>query len=125
MLLHGLFSSCREWAPQCGGFSLRSTGIGHAGSSSCSPQALKHRLRCPEACGIIPDQGPNLCRLLWRAESLPLSHQGSSGRKHFVNQQTTTTRSCKTELKGSAWRERHFSLTTEILSYSYVCCPIN
>ena len=70
---------------------------------------MTHGLRCSEACGIIPDQGSNLCRLLWQADSLPLSHQGSSGRKHFVNQQTTTTRRCKTELKGSAWSDGHFS----------------
>ena len=29
------------------------------------------------ACGIFPDQGLNLCLLLWQADSLPLSHQGS------------------------------------------------
>ena len=34
-------------------------------------------LSCSEACGIILDQGWNPCPLHWRADSLPLSHQGS------------------------------------------------
>ena len=34
-------------------------------------------LSCSEACGIILDQGRNLCPLHWWADSLPLSHQGS------------------------------------------------
>ena len=33
-------------------------------------------LSCSAACGIFPDQ--NLCLLHWRADSSPLSHQGSS-----------------------------------------------
>ena len=36
-------------------------------------------LGCPEACGIVPDQGLNLCLLRWQADSNPLSHQGSPG----------------------------------------------
>ena len=35
------------------------------------------RLCCPEACGIFPHQGSNLCILHWQADSLPWSHQGS------------------------------------------------
>ena len=36
-----------------------------------------HGLRCSEACGTFPDQGPKLCFLNWRVDSLLLSHQGS------------------------------------------------
>ena len=32
---------------------------------------------CSLACGIMPDQGSNLCPLQWQADSLPLDHQGS------------------------------------------------
>ena len=34
-------------------------------------------LSCSEACGIILDEGCNPCPLHWRADSLPVSHQGS------------------------------------------------
>ena len=36
---------------------------------------------CPGACGILVDQGLNLCLLPWQADSLLLSHQGSP--EHF------------------------------------------
>ena len=36
-----------------------------------------HMLSCSVACGISPNQGPNLCLLHWQADSLPLSHQVS------------------------------------------------
>ena len=29
------------------------------------------------ACGILLDQGSNLCPLHWQVDSLPLNHQGS------------------------------------------------
>ena len=57
--------------------------------STCSEQGLlprcscthliivAHGLSCLKVCGIFPDQGSNLCLLPWRADSLPLSHQGS------------------------------------------------
>ena len=35
------------------------------------------RFRCSEACGVLPDQGSNLCPLHWQADSYPLCHQGS------------------------------------------------
>ena len=37
-----------------------------------------HGLSCFSASGIFPDQDLNLCLLHWQADSLPLSHQGSS-----------------------------------------------
>ena len=33
---------------------------------------------CSEACVIFPDQGSNLCPLLWQVDSYPLYHQKSS-----------------------------------------------
>ena len=34
-----------------------------------------HWLSCSAAGGVFPDQGSNLCLLLWQMDSLPLSHQ--------------------------------------------------
>ena len=46
------------------------------GLSRCHPQALEPRLSscdswvsCSAACGILPDQGLNLCLLHWQTES--------------------------------------------------------
>ena len=35
------------------------------------------RPSCSAACGILPDQGSNLCPLHWQVGSQPLCHQGS------------------------------------------------
>ena len=51
---------------------LRSTGSRCAGSV-----AVAHRPSCSAACGILPDQGSNLCPLHWQADAQPLRHQGS------------------------------------------------
>ena len=53
---------------------LRSTGSRHAGSV-----VVAHGPSCSAACGIFPDQGSNLCPLLWQADSQPLRHQESPG----------------------------------------------
>ena len=45
-------------------------------------------LSCSAALGIFPDQGSNLCLLYWQVDSLPLSHQGSPGRR-ILNHWTT------------------------------------
>ena len=91
------FSSCSEGGYSlswCAGFSLwqplllRSTGSRCAGFSSCGSKALERRLQnagsaamahrpsCSVACGILPDQGSNLCFLHWQVDSQPLRHQG-------------------------------------------------
>ena len=63
---------------RCAGLSLswplllRSTGSRRAGSV-----VVAHGLSCSAACGILPDQGSNLCPLHWQADSQPLRHQGS------------------------------------------------
>ena len=33
-------------------------------------------LSCPTACGVLEDQGSTPCPLNWKADSLPLDHQG-------------------------------------------------
>ena len=39
---------------------------------------MAHGHSCFAVCGIFPDQGWNPCPLHWQADSLPLSHHGSS-----------------------------------------------
>ena len=75
------FSSCGErgysslW---CVGFSLWwLLLLWRMGSRVRASVVVAHRLSCPAACGIFPDQGSNPCPLHWQAESYPLSHQGS------------------------------------------------
>ena len=91
---HGLSSSEGEQGPPSSGsagFSpqrlllLRSTGSSVRGFSRASSQAPEcklnscgaYRLSCSTPCGILPDQGWNLCLLHWQVDFLPLSHQGS------------------------------------------------
>lgn len=38
---------------------------------------LAHRVSCPEACGITPDQGLTPWSLHWQADSQPQDYQGS------------------------------------------------
>ena len=68
----GLLSSCGAHGSRCGSFSCGSQALGHTGSVLAS-----HGLSCLEACGIFPGQGSNLHPLHYKADSLPLSHQGS------------------------------------------------
>ena len=51
---------------------LQSTGSRRAGLA-----IVAHGPSCSTACGILPDQGSNLCPLHWQADSQPLRHQGS------------------------------------------------
>ena len=87
VLAHRLLSSCGVWV-----FSLQ---LCHVGSLalvvSCGFQGawalqlwctssvvVVCRLSCPAACGSqFPNQGSNLRPLHWKADSLPLDHQGS------------------------------------------------
>ena len=63
---------------RCAGLSLsrplllRSTGSRRTGSA-----VVAHGPSCSAACGILPDQGSNLCPLHRQADSQPLRHQGS------------------------------------------------
>ena len=68
-------------APRLSGFSppgcrLRTQAQGLPALDTGSG-AVAHRLGCPVVCGILLDQGSNLCLLHWQADSLPLSRQGS------------------------------------------------
>ena len=46
---------------------------------------MAHGPSCSTACGILLDQGSNLCPLLWQADSLPLSQQGGPWAFIYVN----------------------------------------
>ena len=71
--------SCSLWASPCSGFCCcRAEALGYMGSV-----VVAHRLSCPTACGIFPDQVLNPCLLHWQADSLPLDHQGSSNSHYF------------------------------------------
>ena len=74
----------------CCGFSCRGAqALGYIGFNSCGTWAqqasvvVAHGLSCPEACGILLDQGLldqglfDPCLLHWQADSLPMNHQGS------------------------------------------------
>ena len=47
------------------------------GSRSLDSAVVAHRLTCSVECGIVPDQGSNLCSLHWQVDSYPVDHQGS------------------------------------------------
>ena len=44
-----------------------------------APWALEHRLSCPMACGIFPDQESDLCLLHWRADSYLCATREAAG----------------------------------------------
>ena len=70
---HGCDFSC------CGAQALgkRPSVVVACGLQSTGSVVVANGLSCPESCGVFLDQGLNLCLLYWRADSLPLSHQGS------------------------------------------------
>ena len=69
---------------RCAGLSLsRPLLLQSTGSRRTGSVAVAHGLSCSAACGILPDQGLNLCPLHWQADSQPLCHQGSPGTHFF------------------------------------------
>ena len=63
---------------RCTGFSLRWLLLLWSTGSRCPGSVVvAHGPSCSTACGILPDQGSNLCPWHWQADSQPLSHQGS------------------------------------------------
>ena len=76
---------CSVQASHCGGFSCcgaQALGAWASVVVACRLQnagsvVVAHGLSCSAACGIFLDQGLNLCRLHWPADSSPLHHQGS------------------------------------------------
>ena len=51
--------------------------IAEQGFWSTSSVLVARGLSSSTACGVFSNQGSNPCLLLWQADSLPLSHQGS------------------------------------------------
>ena len=49
--------------------------IAEHGLQSADSEVEEHRLSCSTARGIFPDQGLNLCLLLWHVDSLQLDHK--------------------------------------------------
>ena len=45
---------------------------------------MVHGLSCSEACGIIPDQGSNLCLMHCQVVSYPLHHQGRPAKSFLL-----------------------------------------
>ena len=81
------------------------------------------RLSCSPACGIVPDQGLNLCFLRWQADSLPLSHQGIPDPLFLIPYPVTRLGrdydSCEAEVLGSEswWTLQsciHFRPSTDV-----------
>ena len=61
----GLLSSSYARASLCGAFSCcRAQALGMWAS-----EVLAHRLSCPQAGGLFPDQGSNPCPLHWQVDS--------------------------------------------------------
>ena len=85
VVVHGLFIAVASLVAEhgalgCTGFSSSGTWVQEfwfLGSRAQTGSIVVHGLTCPEACGIFPDLGLNLCLLHWLADSLPWSHQGS------------------------------------------------
>ena len=82
----GLFSSCSAWMYHCGGFSCCRTrafwvhglqSLWLLGSESTDWVVVPHGISYYEACGTFLDQGSIPCNPRWKADSLPVSHQGS------------------------------------------------
>ena len=74
-LQSGAALCCDTRASPCGGFSCCGAGALEPGLSHCT---------CPVACGIFPDQGSNPHPLHWKADSLPLDHQGSPSKSSLT-----------------------------------------
>ena len=71
-LLCRFFSSCGAWLLIAAASPVAEQGLKGTGST-----VVVHGFSCSAACGILPDQGPNLCLLHWQVDSLPVSHQES------------------------------------------------
>ena len=81
-LLHtgflSLWQSGGYFSLRCSCFSLQWLLLSRTACSRLtSSVVVTVMLTCSAACGISPDQGPNLCSLRWQANSYPLHHQRS------------------------------------------------
>ena len=59
-----------------------------SGSRVQASVVLAHGLSCPEACGILPEQGCNPCPLHWQADSQPLDLQEVQNTFFLIHQST-------------------------------------
>ena len=75
--VHGLLTVMASLVAERVLWGMQASVVAAHSLSFCGPQALEHRLSCPEACGIFPDQGSNLYPLHCKVDSQPLGHQGS------------------------------------------------
>ena len=123
-MLCRLLCSCAEWGrlPSC---STRASLVAEPGPQSPGSAVAVHRLRCPEACGIFLDQGPNSCLLHWQADSSPPCHQGSplphlhaSPVSHALIKVWTMQRlpKCRTSLCSNM--SKHFHSEADVLFFS-------
>ena len=80
-LLHVALSSCGEQGPLlatvCGCLIAMVPLAAELRLQSAGSAVVAHGASCSAACGILPDQGSNLCPLRWQADSQPLHYQGS------------------------------------------------
>ena len=68
---------------RCAGLSLSWPPLLRSIGSRCAGSVVvAHGPSCSAACGILPDQGSNLCALHQQADSQPLHHQGSPYCEH-------------------------------------------
>ena len=59
--------------------------VEHGLQGALASVVVAHRLSCPAACGIFPDQGSNLCPLHWQADRIShLLSQCVSGRAFHI-----------------------------------------
>ena len=62
-------------------------------------------LSCSAACGIFLDQGLNPYFQHWQADSLPLSHQGSPGRRSVLFKWRKESHTCPLSPSFPPWRQ--------------------
>ena len=61
----------------CGLLTAVASLVEEKGLWSTGSVVVAHGFSCSVACGVMPDQGSNLCPLCWKVDSSHLSHQGS------------------------------------------------
>ena len=67
--------SCLENPMDRGAWQAAVPGVTRVGHDLSTKE--RDGLSCSEVCGIFPDQGSKPSLLHWKADSLPMSHQGS------------------------------------------------
>ena len=121
--VRGLLCSCGAQAPE------------HVGSVVCGTRALSlrrassvvvaHGLGCPAACGIlVPRPRIKHASLHWKADSLPLDHQGSPRLNicpYFVRNIQSLLLKTRTDCAPSALSTTKYLLFTRQWSYSTSC----